>query len=161
MNGSMRRRTQFLAIFALIAACHESPTSPGEPLPMRAVYSTNNSFLAAPRNEAITTPARWQQVWDEIHPGDLRGSEPMPVIDFSRETLLFAARGQQPDGCRGIQIAQVSKLSSMLEIAVRYLEPGAGCVCPASVISPVDVVAVAASQSPASFRPTTTTRNCN
>jgi hypothetical protein len=143
----------------LIAGCHESPTAPAEPLPFRVVVK-GSIGLRAPiaRTEVITSTARWQQLWSETGFGDQPG-HPAPEIDFSRETLLYATRGPQPDSCYGIAFVAVTHASKRIEAVVDQSDPLA-CICAQVVTHPTEVIAIPAFSEPVSFRLTRSVKSC-
>jgi hypothetical protein len=144
---------------SLIAGCHESPTAPAERLPFRVVVK-GSIGLRAPiaRTEVIASTARWQQVWSETGFGDQPG-HPAPEIDFSRETLLYATRGPQPDSCYGMAFVAVTRMSKRVEAVVEQSDPLA-CICAQVVTHPIEVIAIPAVAEPVSFRLTRNVKRC-
>jgi hypothetical protein len=118
-----------LATLSLTLSCGRLSTEPEDLLPVRIIYSENLDFhLDRGGTETINSQQRWQQVWNEIHPGDLAGPL-LPVVDFSRESVLWIAQGRQLTGCLSYRIRQAVRDGRHVVIDVREQRPGPECVC--------------------------------
>lgn len=59
---------------------------------MQEIFKGRYSRITIQRGEVISTPERWQTVWN-----DLTGQVPspaLPVVDFRRASVILAAMGE-------------------------------------------------------------------
>lgn len=125
-------------IAAFHPACSASPTDPGpggNPVAFATVFQSGISGVRASGQEVIITPERWRQVWQEIGSPD-----PVPAIDFSREMVILAAMGTQPDSCSRIAVEAMALTVGGLDVRVRETVGGPGCGCATVLTHPVHAV---------------------
>lgn len=87
----------------------------------------------------------WFDVWKQIHrPGPTGDTYPtmlpMPEIDFSRAMLVVVTMGERPTGGYAIIVDGVHEHAKQIEIVVRSVSPGRGCIETQSLTQPVDIV---------------------
>jgi hypothetical protein len=148
-----------LPLLLISLSCERLSTEPGEALPLRILYSNWISNYDVRRMEVITTPARWQEVWNDIHPGDLRDPN-LPAVDFSRESVLFASRGSQKNGCSTIKIAGAVREGQLVMVDVDEVDGGQTCACIASLVYPIEIAAIPLPAAQAHFRSRTNIQSC-
>ena len=146
----------------LTQGCGQLTTKPSTSLPIEQVHHERRSGARHQREEVITTAARWREVWDEIV-SDRYPKPPIPAVDFSSTVLIYVARGETGDVCRGTSIARVELRDDRFEVFVDDTRPPMSCVCPPVSGQPVHVVAVrrAARRAAFQYRSTTTGELCN
>jgi hypothetical protein len=154
----LRRAILLLPLFLTsLLACHESPTDSGELLPLRDVFRDAHAAVSPRRFEVINNAQRWQEVWREIHPADLLLAQPAPpAVDFSRESLVYAAYGEDINGCYGIDITEAQMQGAVIKVTVEEVQLTA-CSCTHALTYPVIAAAVPIPNAHAEFRTKTVT----
>ncbi len=114
---------------------------PSNAIPFETVHRDQRSGAQAARSAVITTEEQWSQVWDEIGSGRMP-KDPIPLVDFSRSTLIYVARGLTADACRHIEIERVEPRGSSLLVVVRDSRLPSTCSCPPVTVFPVHVIAI-------------------
>ena len=128
---------------ALVAACDDSPTEPGDvQLSFETVLNNSYSGITGPELLSIRDAGEWPRTWERLHAG-LSPVPPLPAVDFDRRMLLLAALGSRANGCFAVEITDISlKRSGEIEIEVMEDEPGPACGCTQAVTNPVHVVSL-------------------
>ncbi len=122
-------------------------------------YSPVSGFVQAERL-VITDQAAWQSVWQIAH-ATVSPEPPLPAVDFDREAVLAVAMGRQPSGGFAIRLEAAHQDDQAVTVSVRSVAPGAGCLVPQVVTSPVDLVRMPRSPLPVRFVETSETLNCD
>ena len=134
------RRIAFAFVFAILG-CAGVPNEPGELLRITDVHKERSTGARVKREEIITSPDRWREVWEEIVSN--RSPKPaLPPVDFSSNSLVYVARGETGDACRSITITRVQLLDGHATVFVRDSRPPMSCSCPPVTIQPVHIVAI-------------------
>lgn len=81
-----------LLLVTMMTACSEEITGPGVMLPITTIYPSRLQGRPFAGNEAVQSQSQWQLVWNDIH-HDFSSVPPLPLIDFSYQTVLVASRG--------------------------------------------------------------------
>lgn len=107
----------------------------------------------------------WREMWKRIHSpnhgyGSVTELPPLPEIDFSREMIVVAAMGGQPSSAYAIVVDGAYERDDRLEIVVRSVSPGKGCMALAVVTAPVDVVRMPKTERSVVFRETEIAHDC-
>lgn len=142
---------------------NETPAG-GEPIPITRLraepYSfAYNSGLADSARLAVRSQAEWQQAWSALW----RNASPVPPppsMDFGREVVVVAALGQRNSGGYGIYVDSAYQRAGHVEVVVRKVSPGAGCVTTAALTEPVDVAVIPVTGQPLQFRERATVHAC-
>jgi hypothetical protein len=106
---------------------------------------TGGSGIWDRRRMVIRDRETWFDVWKRIHsPDPTHGPyptmPPLPEIDFSREMLVVVTMGERPTGGYAIIVDGVYERAKQIEIVVRSISPGRGCMETQSLTQPVDIV---------------------
>jgi hypothetical protein len=132
----------------------QDTTSQGTPIPMTQLGPkrsgprssfTNESGIWDERRMVIRDRETWFDVWKRINsPGPTRAPYPtmlpLPEIEFSRDMLLVVTMGARPAARYAIIVDAVSERAKQIEIVVRNVSPGLGCIETQSLTQPVDIV---------------------
>lgn len=155
--------------FRLLQASHQGA---GKETPVRVTPLREPCDSCGPRNSlevysgiadkqrlVIRDREAWRDVWKRIY--SLRSpTPPLPEIDFAREMLVVAAMGEQSNGGYGILIDSASERDKSLEIKVRSISPGKGCMTTQALTAPVDVVRLPKSERAIVFREIEMAHDC-
>lgn len=116
--------------------------------PPRTIYNYSESQLGAMR-AVIKTPAEFDRLWQILRRDP---SELAPKVDFSKDMLIVAGMGWEPDGGYRIAIPSVRDTAGLLDVTVDLTIATAKCTGGyAAVDHPTVVVAVPKSRSIAVF----------
>ena len=126
--------------FALMR-CGSLPAQPSGPLRMTDVHRESRTGARVNREEIITSPERWREVWQELV-SDRSPKPTLPPVDFSSNALVYVARGETGDACRSIRITRVELRQHHLTVFVNDSRLPMSCDCPPVTIQPVHIVAV-------------------
>lgn len=146
-----------IGLVTSVLGCNASPTNPTAPtgpLPIRTVYWTGVSGILSSARDVVGNADEWDRLWQIIVRGprqDIpRPDRPLPVVDFSREMLIIAARGQHSTGGYGIEVEAVTETERAVVVQVGTSNPGR-CGVTLAFTQPVHVVAVPRSERPVVF----------
>src|SRR5687768_4038429 len=124
-----------------VLGCAGLPNERSELLRLTDVHRESSTGTRVKREEIITSPDRWREVWQEIVSN--RSPKPaLPPVDFSSTALVYVARGETGDACRSIRITRVQLLGGHATVFVKDSRPPMSCSCPPITIQPVHVVAI-------------------
>ena len=114
------------------------------------IFNDGGSGLNAIR-AVIQTSGELDRVWEVLRRNK---SEPAPHVDFSRDMLVIAGMGWQPEAGYRIRISSVRDTARLLEITVDLAISTADCTKAgyATIDHPVVIVRVPRSQSTAVFQ---------
>jgi hypothetical protein len=139
-----------------------NPTTSVIPLarfrPDSQAYSPVSGYHQAERL-VVTDQATWQSVWHTVH-ATLAPEPPLAAVDFSREVVLVAAMGRQPSGGYAVRLEAAQQDDQAVTVTVRTVVPGAGCVVPQVVTSPVDLARLPRTALPVRFADRSDTLRC-
>jgi hypothetical protein len=135
----------FLSLLLVIAGCSEddSPTAPAptQPVAFDTVADERTSGLRFVRRELIDDASQWATVWAEIM-STRSPAPPLPSVDFTRDVVILAAMGEQPDACWDTAIRNVTLTGNRFGVTIEEFRPHQSCVCPPIVAQPVHAVRV-------------------
>ncbi len=146
----MSTRLPRVAVLLLLLHCGRLTTEPSSTLGMVEIHKEQFTGVQTKREEIISSPARWESVWQEIV-SNRSPKPPRPSVDFFSHVLVFVARGETADSCRTIAINRVEVDRGRFEVFVDDIRAPMSCSCPPVVVDPVHVVAVARVASTATF----------
>ena len=90
----------------------------------------------------MTTPAiESEALWNDLN-GHLTTTPALPVIDFSRQTVIAASMGQRPSGGHAIRIEEVFEDDQRVFAVAVETSPGPDCFTTQIITSPVSTVVV-------------------
>ena len=151
-----------------LAAKNQEGADPGKPVPItpigpkrsgpRTSYTAFSSIGDRLRL-VIRDSDAWREIWKRIHE-PISELPPLPAVDFSHEMIVVAAMGSRPSGGYAIIIDSARELENKLEIVVRSVSPGKGCITPTVITAPVDVVKVPITERQVVFRETEEVNEC-
>lgn len=139
------RRSSVFAVAVLVAAC-AGPTDPSETqLPVQRLSQNQYSFasysdLRKPERLVISSQAAWADLWEKIHHQSPERPA-VPVIDFTRETVVAAALGDEGRG-RYVFVTGAVRRGGVITVSLEIKTPGPGCAVPAVITQPVDLATV-------------------
>ncbi|HVO33606.1 MAG TPA: zf-HC2 domain-containing protein [Elusimicrobiota bacterium] len=133
MLDSLAARQQALA--AAPAASPKAKDAAVSAGPVAQEWKGSTSGITDPRTVAIQTPADWQALWIQ-HAGP---STPLPVVDFSRWTLVGVFDGSKPSAGFEVTITSVKSLADAVEIDYQEHSPPAGAMAAAIITQPYDL----------------------
>jgi hypothetical protein len=95
-------------------------------------YFTGNEGPEIATFTAVQSEPEWRKLWAELEPRlsrDMRQSapHPFPHIDFTRQTLLFAALGTKPTGGFSLSVESITENPASITVNLVALSPGKGC----------------------------------
>ena len=109
----------------------------------RPIDGANTEFsrLMDGRRLVIRGPTEWEMFWNDLN-GHLTPTPALPVIDFSRQTVIAASMGQRPSGGHAIRIEEVFEDDQRVFAVAVETSPGPDCFTTQIITSPVATVVV-------------------
>jgi len=89
------------------------------------------------RQVVVHNLADWTTLWRSHAPG-----QPMPTVDFSRETVVGVFAGTRPTSGYGVEIVRAADTNGTLVVDYVETRPGPGAVTAQVVTAPYHLVAV-------------------
>ncbi len=103
--------------------------------------STGMSPFRDGRRLVIRGSTEWETFWNDLN-GHLTPTPALPVIDFSRQTVIAASMGQRPSGGHAIRIDEVFEDDQRVFVVAVETSPGPACFSTQIITSPVATVVV-------------------
>lgn len=129
-------------------------------LSMREVASGIRCGISEPREVLITDAAAWEALWQEVGSRSIPPPA-LPVVDFSRETVIACFSGAKSTGGHGIAIEGITLSPEGYRVAVTKISPGKTCMVTEAFTYPYQIVAVAGTAArAATFTTTTQLKDC-
>jgi hypothetical protein len=129
-------------------------------LPMEQVFSDQYSGILQRSRLVIRDAEQWRSVWSGVVKDPQSAISP-PDVDFGRFMVIVAAMGMRGTGGYQIEIVKVYRESERIQVIVREISAGKGCIVSQELTSPVDIVMIAFSDEPVSFIEHQHTRDCD
>lgn len=123
------------------------------------VLKLNDSGHEEAQNYVIKTETEWQSLWEKIF-SNTSEKLPLPKIDFTRRTIVAVFQGAQPSGGYEISIEGIVGTENSLEVVVKALAPGKGCVVTGKVTRPFDIIEIERTEKQVVFHVKHKVRNC-
>ncbi len=162
-------RFGLLGIAIVTAACHGAfvggqPAPNGEIVPItrfddRVAGVAQTSGFDQPARLVVRDTSAWRQAWMRMN-ARFFPQPPLPSVDFQRETVLIAAMGARANGGFEIHLDSALRRADTIEVVVKSVAPGDGCMVSASYTQPVDVAKIPALPLPVRFREQMATLSC-
>lgn len=100
---------------------------------------TSSGFFDA-ADVVVTDADEWERVWTKLH--SRRQVPPLPDVDFNQRMIVVTALGAAPTHGFGIEITAVIGRREWIEVRIREVFPGKGCILPASQTEPYHVIEI-------------------
>lgn len=101
----------------------------------------------------------WRDVWKRIY-SVTSSTPPLPQVDFTKEMLVVAAMGTRSNGGYAIIIDGANERDDRLEIKVRSISAGKGCMTTQALTAPVDIVRLPKSERTVVFHEADAVHDC-
>jgi len=164
----MRRRSSLLLLaFAPgIFGCVQplAPDPAATPVPVVRLRAEPYSFasysgLIEPQRLVVRDPAAWAETWAVIWARHSPLPE-LPQVDFAHEMLVVAALGARSTGGYGIVVDSAVATADHVDVWIRTISPGSGCVVTLAVSQPVDIARLPRSDGVVRFHDRTEEHTC-
>ncbi len=139
MDCELDVKKNLTLVLIIAAGCHgllPTESTDTRSLTINTLASTKQSAMTSRRGEVIVDATRLQSVWTEA---GLAG-QPIPPVDLSREMVILAAPGTQPDSCVNVAITSVAAGQGQIAIRVEQQRPPDSCSCPPFQVTPLHLV---------------------
>jgi hypothetical protein len=135
-----------------------------EPVPVvrfddRVAGVTETSGFEDSTRLVVRDTSAWRRAWARLNARYI-AQPPLPAVDFTRENVLIAAMGARSSGGFEIHLDSAVRKPGAIEVVVRSVAPGEGCMVSAAFTQPVDVAKIPASPLPIRFRERNVTASC-
>jgi hypothetical protein len=98
---------------------------------------------------SITSQSDWQKLWTDYH-ADTDPVPALPDVDFNKEHIIVASRGEQPNGANSVAIRNVilttetkgSRSRDTVEVSVEERNLPEGCVATQQLQSPYQIIKI-------------------
>src|SRR6187399_290457 len=124
MVGSIKL-TLFLALSAIIAVAAESGES-SKSVKLRELAKGGFSGIQRPTQLVVTNKQQWEKVWTEHSAG--RTQQPLPEVNFEKETVIFVTLGQKRTGGYTIKIDAAEKSGDKIIVHTSSKGPAKGAM---------------------------------
>lgn len=138
----------------------DSEDPSGSVQPVDTLFASSISGLATPRRELIADADAWSRAWSELH-ARMTPVPDAPELDFAEHHVVLLAMGSRPTGGYAIDVASMTVEDGRLVVAVREIEPGAGCITTQAVTQPAFAVTVPAVGEAVEFEEQSVVRACD
>lgn len=162
-------RWRLLAALLAAGACRSTlasgqPAAMPEPVPLvrfddRVAGFTQTSGFEDSTRLVVRDTSAWRRAWARLNARYVP-QPPLPSVDFSRESVLIAAMGTRASGGFEIHLDSAIRNADAMEVVVRSVVPGDGCMLSATFTQPVDVAKIPANPLPVRFRERNVVASC-
>jgi hypothetical protein len=105
-------------------------------IPLHRLGQWSHTEIYQPRRDVFTDADAWSKFRSRLGGADL------PDVDFSKETVIAVASGQQRTGGFSIAVDRVTRQEGQLTIQVVETSPGPKCITTSELTQPVAVVTI-------------------
>jgi hypothetical protein len=127
----------------IISAPKKTKPSAPKPVTFKQIANSTHSGFARPDMGIISTEKELREFWAKLY---ARFSPPpscdTDLIDFSKETVVYVAVGERPNGCYSAKISSITRQAEKLTVSYDECVPDKGCICTQVITAPVDVVKI-------------------
>jgi hypothetical protein len=158
-----------LAAMLAAGACRSTiasgqPAAIPEPVPVtrfddRVAGFTQTSGFEDSTRLVVRDTSAWRRAWARLNARYVP-QPPLPTVDFTRENVLIAAMGVRASGGFEIHLDSAIRKADAIEVIVRSVMPGDGCMVSATFTQPVDLAKIPATPLPVRFRERNVTASC-
>jgi hypothetical protein len=139
-------------ISVLLAGISASAAAvPEGALKLRELAKGGFSGFQEPVQLVITNQAEWEKVWKQNTAG--RGEQPLPQVDFAKETVLLVALGRKNTGGYSIKVDSAELNGAKVIAHVTSTQPGKGTMALQALTAPFYVAAVEIPRAKVEFVP--------
>lgn len=156
---SLDPRLRTLTILFCLALSLTPTLAEADTICFLGVLKLTDSGHAEAQNYVINTETEFQSVWEKIF-SNTSEKLPLPVIDFTRRTIVAVFQGTQPTNGYEISIQEIVEAENSLEVAVKSIAPGKRCVVLGKVTRPFDIVEIEKTEKPVVFHVKQKIRKC-
>lgn len=128
-------------LFVLISVACESPTGPGDPLPVTRILQGAFSSAETSQRLVVRSETELTAAWTTMF-RNFSDPPPLPSVDFSREMVIIALAGSKPSGGYCILVQAAAAKTGRAEITVRSIGPNPSSALLPVITNPYDVVRV-------------------
>lgn len=128
-------------LFVLISVACESPTGPGDPLPVTRILQGAFSSAETSQRLLVRSQAELAAAWTMMF-RDLSEPPALPTVDFSRDMVIIALAGSKPSGGYCIVVQAAASKNGRAEIMIRSIGPTPATAILPVITNPYDVVRV-------------------
>lgn len=151
-------RTQ-LCISAITLLLTVSSPSAQPRLTHTLIENGTQSGITTRNFHVIRHGADFAALW-QAHTAVISPTPTAPTLDFSKEMLIWAFAGSQPNGGYRLEMTGVTHTKNRIVVSLRLLKPGADCVVSAMMGQPFVMIALPASDWPVDFDWQESVSNC-
>jgi hypothetical protein len=161
----MKLRSLFSALALLVALAFSAcdATAPSPPLTLTPLVTSTavgqHSGLVNRRAIVVTDQQAFADLWAEIH-RSISSTEPMPIVDFSKEIVVGFAMGEQPSSGFSVRLRGAARDRSGVVVAVQEETPAANCVLLPVITAPIDLARLSRTGESIRFANETTIKGC-
>ena len=137
----------FSAIIFLFACTTENSS---QTLPFETLASGQYSGLVEQTNQLINSQEELDFIWQKIYSIQIP-TPPAPKIDFLRNSLILAARGEQKTSWYDIKIAEIKATAQSVEISTEQVNPAQGNILLPVLTQPFTIVKTTKINKPVQF----------
>ena len=143
MTGS-NKLALVLALSATIAVAAESGES-SKNVKLRELAKGGFSGIQRPAQLVVTNKQQWEKVWTEHSAG--RTPQPLPEVNFEKETVIFVALGQKRTGGYTTKIDSAEKSGDKIIVHVSSKGPAKGAMTTQVITAPFATAAIESRES--------------
>jgi hypothetical protein len=111
-----------------------------KPVKVREIAKGGFSGMQQPGQLVITNQQQWQKVWAQHSAG--RTAQPLPEVNFEKETVVFVAMGQKRTGGYTVKIDSAEKSGDKTIVHVSTKSPGKGAMTTQVITAPFAAAAI-------------------
>jgi PrcB C-terminal len=120
-----------------------------------------NTGFNQPADKVVTSKKEFARVWSQVY-ANFSPQPKVPAIDFSKEMILVIAMGQQTSGGHSIRVERIwDNGGERTGVISMGHSPGKGCMTPASMTAPVEIVRLERPRKPIKFYRELLVKDCN
>lgn len=123
---------------------------------LKGTYNEYNK-KSETENILITSQADWLLMLQKV---GLEFSGVIAPVDFAKDMLIASFQGLRATGGYGIEIIKITETANNLEVYIKDVSPGPGCIVTQALTSPYHIVKLQKSDKEAVFKIEKTVNNC-
>ena len=147
------------ALTFVIFSCSDSGSS-NEKIPLEIVMDGTYAAIDAKKEVLITGNEEYQALMIEVYK-NLDQMPRIPVVDFTKNSLVAVFLGSKPSGGYFAGIDNIMESSKTLEVNVTETTPGKNCMVSDVLTAPYVIVKIPKTEKKAVYKYKTIAKDCN
>ena len=117
------------------------PIATEKPIEFNVIKSGTNGIYKSATELKIEESAKLDAVWAELFKNYSRQA-PIPIVDFTKNSVIVVTMGEQNSGGHSIKISSVSETDKAIIVNIEESKPGSTCITTSVMTYPFQLIEI-------------------